>query len=248
MSLLPLQKISPRKASEDARQYAYRVLRYFILNLHLPPGRKMNEIEFADALGISRTPVNDTFNKLSRKNLVDIIPQKGAFVSKIDTRRIEQTLWIHGQLGSSMIKNIFIRNVKRPQFDILYLILEEMEDHLSHGDLTQSARLITDYYKHLYELGGKMDYIWESVQIAGMDLQRFLYLSTEEIGTTRNYMLDLTSLTDAMAQRDTDLACTIYHHHLSRIFLLLPALMEVNPHYFTDQRNKESDEIPDNII
>lgn len=247
MSLLPLQKISPRKASEDARQYAYRVLRYFILNLHLPPGRKMNEIEFADALGISRTPVNDTFNKLSRKNLVDIIPQKGAFVSKIDTRRIEQTLWIHEQLGSSMIKNIFIRNVKRPQFDILYLILEEMEDHLSHGDLTQSARLITEYYKLLYELGGKMDYIWESVQIAGMDLQRFLYLSTKVIGATRNYLSDLTSLTDSIAQRDTDLACTIYHHHLSRIFLLLPSLMEGNPHYFIDQRSKESDERPDII-
>jgi DNA-binding GntR family transcriptional regulator len=132
--------------------------------------------------------------------------------------------------------------VKRPQFDLLYLILDEMQDHLSHGDLTQSARLITDYYKHLYELGGKMDYIWESVQIAGMDLQRFLYLSTKEIGTTKNYITDLTSLADAMAQRDTDLACTIYHHHLSRIFLLLPALMDANPHYFTDQRNKQSDE------
>jgi DNA-binding GntR family transcriptional regulator len=247
MSLLPLQKISPRKASEDARQYAYRVLRYFILNLHLPPGRKMNEIEFADALGISRTPVHDTLYNLSRKNLVDIIPQKGAFVSKIDTRRIEQTLWIHDQLGTTMIKNIFIRNVKRPQFDILYLILEEMEDYLSHGDLSQSARLITNYYKLLYELGGKMDYIWESVQIAAMDWQRFLYLSAEDIVATRSYLSDLTDLTDAMAQRDTDRACTIYHHHLSRIFLLLPALMEDNPHYFMDQRSKELDEEPDSI-
>lgn len=244
MSLLPLQKISPRKASEDARQYAYRVLRYFILTLYLPPGRKMNEIEFADALGISRTPVHDTLYKLSRKNLIDIIPQKGAFVSKIDTKRLEQTLWIHNQLGTAMIKNIFIRNVKRPQFDILYLVLEEMEGHLSHGDLSQSARLINHYYKLLYELGGKMNYIWESVQIAGMDLQRFLYLSAEDLTATKEFLSDLTALTDALAQRDTDRACTIYHHHLSRIFLLLPALMASRPNYFTDQRSKE----PDNII
>lgn len=245
MPLLPLQKISPRKGSEDARQYAYRVLRYFILNLHLPPGRKMNEIEFADVLGISRTPVHDTLYKLSRKSLVDIIPQKGAFVSKIDTRRLEQTLWIHNQLGTAMIKNIFIRNVKGSQFDVLYLVLKEMEDHLSQGDLSQSARLIMDYYKLLYELGGKMDYIWESVQIAGMDLQRFLYLSAKDITATKEFLSDLTDLSDAMAGRDTDRACSIYHHHLSKIFLLLPAMMEENPHYFTDQRSKDSDELSD---
>ena len=241
MSLLPLQKISPRKASEDARQYAYRVIRYFILNLHLPPGRKMNEVEFADALGISRTPVHDTLYKLSRKNLVDIVPQKGAFVSRIDTRRIEQTLWIHNQLGTAMLKNMFIRNVKRPQFDILYLTLQELEDHLSHGDLSQSARLITDYYKLLYELGGKMDHIWESVQIAGMDLQRFLYLSTYDTSVTKDFLMDLTSLTDALAQRDTDRACTIYRHHLSRISLLVPSLMECHTDYFTGSSNGDQD-------
>ena len=104
----------------------------------------MNEVELADALNISRTPVHDTLYKLSRKNLIDIIPQKGAFVSKIDTARIEQTLWIHKQLGTAMIQNIFIRNVKGTQFDILYHHLRELEDYLAQGDLSHSVRLITD--------------------------------------------------------------------------------------------------------
>lgn len=240
MPLLPLQKISPRKSSEDARQYAYRVIRYFILNLHLPPGRKMNEVELAEALDISRTPVHDTLNKLSRKNLVEVIPQKGAFVSKIDTGRIEHTLWIHNQLGTAMLKNIFVRNVKRPQFDILYLTLQQLEEYLIHDDFSQSARIITEYYRLLYELGGKMDYIWESVQIASMDLQRFLYLSTGDLAVAKDFLTDLTMLTDALAERNTDRACTIYHHHLSRISLLLPPLMEHNPDYFTESKNEIS--------
>lgn len=243
MSLIPLQKLSPRRRTEDARQYAYRIIRHFILNLHLPPGRKMNEVELADALSISRTPVHDTLYKLSRKNLVDIIPQKGAFVSRIDSRRIEQILWIHTQLGTAMLQNIFIKNVKRPQFDILYHNLHQQEDYLEQEDLSQSVRLITDYYRLLYELAGKMNHIWDSVQKAGMDLQRLLYLSTSNASVTKDFLMDLTALTDALAERDTDRACTIYHHHLSRILLLIPPLKECYPDYFIEDRDNQTDPI-----
>ncbi|MEY8354235.1 GntR family transcriptional regulator [Lachnospiraceae bacterium 54-53] len=246
MSLLPLQKLPPRRPAEDARQYAYRILRHFILNLHLPPGRKMNEVELANALSISRTPVHDTLYKLSRKNLVDIIPQKGAFVSRIDSGRIEQTLWIHTQLGTAMLQNIFIRNVKAPQFDILYHNLQQQEDYLEQGDLSQSVRLITDYYRLLYELAGKMDHIWDSVQKAGMDLQRLLYLSASNASVARDFLVDLTALTDALAGRDTDRACTIYHHHLSRIHLLIPPLKECYPDYFMADREEKTESMVQN--
>jgi DNA-binding GntR family transcriptional regulator len=243
MSLIPLQKLSPRRRTEDARQYAYRIIRHFILNLHLPPGRKMNEVELAEALNISRTPVHDTLYKLSRKNLVDIIPQKGAFVSRIDSERIEQTLWIHTQLGVAMIQNIFVKNIKRPQFDILYHNLNQQEDYLEQGDLSQSARLIIDYYRLLYELAGKMDYIWDSLQKASMDLQRLLYLSTSSASVTKDFLMDLTALTDALAARSTDRACTIYHHHLSRILLLISPLKESYPDYFIEEREEGTESI-----
>lgn len=246
MSLIPLQKLSPRRRTEDARQYAYRIIRHFILNLHLPPGRKMNEVDLADALNISRTPVHDTLYKLSRKNLVDIIPQKGAFVSRIDSERIEQTLWIYNQLGIAMIQNIFVRNIKRPQFDILYHNLHQQEDYLEQGDLSQSARLINDYYRLLYELAGKMDYIWDSLQKASMDLQRLLYLSTSSASVTKDFLMDLTALTDALAARNTDQACTIYHHHLSRILLLISPLMENYPDYFIEEQEDKMDSILQN--
>ncbi|WP_312426146.1 GntR family transcriptional regulator [Lacrimispora sp.] len=241
MSLIPFQKLPPRRHTEDARQYAYRIIRHFILNLHLPPGRKMNEVELADALSISRTPVHDTLYKLSRKNLVDVIPQKGAFVSRIDINRIEQTLWINKQLGTAMIQNIFIRKVKRPQFDILYHNLMQQEDYLAQKDLSQSVRLITEYYHLLYDLAGKMDFIWDPVQKAGMDLQRLLYLSASDASVMEDFLKDLTALTDALAERDTDRACIIYHHHLARILLLISPLKEHYPDYFIESNNEQTD-------
>lgn len=172
---------------------------------------------------------------------MDIIPQKGAFVSRIDISRIEQTLWIHKQLGTAMLQNIFIRNVKRPQFDILYHNLMQQEDYLAQGDLSQSVRLITDYYRLLYDLAGKMDYVWEPVQKAGMDLQRLLYLSVSDASVTEDFLRDLTALTDALAARDTDRACTIYQHHLARILLAISPLKERYPDYFIEGSKGHAD-------
>lgn len=240
MSLIPLKKIPVRNHSEDARQYAYRIILYFILNLHLPPGRKMNETELADALSISRTPVHDTLYKLSRKNLVDIYPQKGAFVSRIDINRIEQILWTHKQLGTAMIQNIFIQKVKWPEFDILYHNLAHQREYLVQRDLAESVRLFTEYHHLLYDLAGKMDFIWDSVQKAGMDLKRLLYLSVSDVPVTEVFLSDLTALTDALAARNTDQACAIYQHHLARFLLLICPLQEQYPDYFIKQHTEST--------
>ena len=114
MSLLPFDannRMIARRPTEDARQYAYRVIKNCILELFLPPGQKMNEADLASSLNVSRTPVHDTFTRLSREKLVDVIPQRGAFVSRIDSERIEHAIWLHTRLGTSMLYTIFIKNV-----------------------------------------------------------------------------------------------------------------------------------------
>ena len=76
MSLLPFDannRMIARRPTEDARQYAYRVIKNCILELFLPPGQKMNEADLASSLNVSRTPVHDTFTRLSREKLVDVI-------------------------------------------------------------------------------------------------------------------------------------------------------------------------------
>ena len=171
------QSFPARNPSEDARQYAYRIIRKCILELLLLPGQKMNEADIAASLDMSRTPVHDSFFKLSRENLVDIIPNRGAFVSKIDQQRIEEAVWLHTKLGTSMIQSIYIKKVSKTQLEILYHQLGQLRHHISRRDLTQSARILSEYYRQLYVLAGNMDLIWISLQKADVDLQRLLYLA-----------------------------------------------------------------------
>jgi len=62
----------------------YQTLKDAIQYLTLMPGSTINEQALAAELGVSRTPVREALIRLSAETLVDIYPQKGTYVSKID--------------------------------------------------------------------------------------------------------------------------------------------------------------------
>ena len=49
--------VAERAAGSTARDYAYTVIRENLVSLNLAPGSILNDVEIAEALGISRTPV-----------------------------------------------------------------------------------------------------------------------------------------------------------------------------------------------
>lgn len=60
---------------------AYEYLRKAIINKKLYPNTKIVEMELAGQLGVSRTPVRAALKQLAYEGLIDMIPNKGAFVS-----------------------------------------------------------------------------------------------------------------------------------------------------------------------
>ncbi len=224
MSILPVpdRQILVRKASEDARQYVYRVIKTCILNLFLPPSRKLSEISLAKTLEVSRTPVHDTFFKLAREDLVDIYPKRGAYVSRIDPKRIEQSVWIHIQLGTSMLNSIYVKRPEHSQLMTLRYLLRQLDDTLHQDGLHSPFQIIAEYYHQLYILGGNMEMLWNSIQKNDVDFFRLLHLAAENPVVAKGFYYELANLTDAIDERDGDRASQLLTGHFSRILLLLP--------------------------
>lgn len=234
MSILPVpdRQILVRKASEDARQYVYRVIKTCILNLFLPPSRKLSEISLAKTLEVSRTPVHDTFFKLAREDLVDIYPKRGAYVSRIDPKRIEQSVWIHIQLGTSMLNSIYVKRSEHSQLMTLRYLLRQLDDTLHQDGLHSPFQIIAEYYHQLYILGGNMEMLWNSIQKNDVDFFRLLHLAAENPVVAKGFYYELANLTDAIDERDGDRASQLLTGHFSRILLLLPPVRTKKPDYF----------------
>jgi DNA-binding GntR family transcriptional regulator len=51
-----------------------------ILGGDLSPGARLGEVELADRLGVSRTPVREALSRLAAEGLVEVVPNRGARV------------------------------------------------------------------------------------------------------------------------------------------------------------------------
>jgi DNA-binding GntR family transcriptional regulator len=64
-------------------------LRALILDGDLRPGTRLGEVELADRLGVSRTPVREALTRLAAEGLVEIAPNRGARVATWTVAELE---------------------------------------------------------------------------------------------------------------------------------------------------------------
>jgi DNA-binding GntR family transcriptional regulator len=64
-------------------------LRGLILDGDLRPGTRLGEVELADRLGVSRTPVREALSRLAAEGLVEIVPNRGARVATWTVAELE---------------------------------------------------------------------------------------------------------------------------------------------------------------
>ena len=86
------------------RDVVFNTLRQAILIGELKPGERLMEIHLADRLGVSRTPIREAIHKLEREGLVTIIPRRGAEVSQITEKSMNDVLEVRRALDALCVE------------------------------------------------------------------------------------------------------------------------------------------------
>ena len=74
------------------REMVYEELKMQILTGAIVPGTRMMEVELAEEMGVSRTPIREAIRKLEKEGLVTIEPRRGAYASQISTEDMVEIL------------------------------------------------------------------------------------------------------------------------------------------------------------
>ena len=82
------------------REIVYEQLKMQILTGQITPGTRMMEVELAEEMGVSRTPVREAIRKLEKEGLVTIEPRRGAYASDISIKDMVDTLEVREDLES----------------------------------------------------------------------------------------------------------------------------------------------------
>jgi DNA-binding GntR family transcriptional regulator len=81
-----------RIESGSVAMLAYDQIRALILGGEMLPGTRLSQLELADHLGISRTPVREALRRLAGEGLVDALPQRGFRVADLGLEAVMRRL------------------------------------------------------------------------------------------------------------------------------------------------------------
>ena len=90
--------IRPRRRRNLAEDVAAHI-RDAILSGRLKPGQRVDQDAIAEELGVSRLPVREALIALDQEGLVQTIPRKGTYVSRVDRDDIVDHYQIFGQVA-----------------------------------------------------------------------------------------------------------------------------------------------------
>ena len=86
------------KSHRPLREIVYEELKMQILRGTIVPGTRLMEVEMAEQMGVSRTPIREAIHKLEKEGLVVIEPRRGAYVSRVSMEDMLEILELRENL------------------------------------------------------------------------------------------------------------------------------------------------------
>ena len=112
---------------------AYERLRDSILTGALRPGEVYKEMNLAQELGISRTPVREALLSLSAQGLVTFLPRKGVMINHFDRRDVEEVFEVRGLIERGVIEKVTLMD-PRPDLTRIEQTLDQQRRAIKSDD------------------------------------------------------------------------------------------------------------------
>lgn len=131
------------------RDVVFNTLRQAILRGELKPGERLMEIQLANKLGVSRTPIREAIRKLELEGLVLMIPRKGAEVAEITEKSLKDVLEIRRALEDLAVR-LACEKITKEELKELKKAGDEFKKVLKSQDITEVAEADVRFHDVIY--------------------------------------------------------------------------------------------------
>ncbi|MDP9396570.1 MAG: GntR family transcriptional regulator [Actinomycetota bacterium] len=127
-------------------------LRQLIVSGELEPGSRLVEESIAVRLDVSRNPVREALQTLAAEGFVDMLPRRGALVSRLSPEQAEELFDVRLAL-ESLAARLAARNADEAAVSALTDVLEQAQDATAHRQLDRLAELNTRFHQLVVTAG-----------------------------------------------------------------------------------------------
>jgi len=135
------------------REKILETIREAIINGTLKSGERVSEPELAERFGISRTPIREAFRQLESEGYLTVAPRKGAMVTSLSERDVEEFYAIKSILEGYAAR-MAAEKLTDKEIERLEAINERLETLAEDGDIKAFFKVHNEFHDLFIKAAG----------------------------------------------------------------------------------------------
>ncbi|WP_134701658.1 GntR family transcriptional regulator [Ammoniphilus sp. YIM 78166] len=200
---VPKDYLAPHRIS--AKERALSQLQRWIIDGTLQPGEKLNDMELAEALGLSRTPIREALQLLEVQGFVEMQPGKITRVTLIEK---EDILKIYPPLATlqSLAAELATPVIDKTQIQSLRELNQQFGEMIQKQQLFKAMELDEQFHDIILDAANN-PYITSFCTTLQMHIRRFKYVLLQQpLSTTIHSLEEHEAMISAFESRNPEQA------------------------------------------
>ncbi len=219
--------MTPPGARRTTRRAVHETLRQKVITLELAPGAALSENELAASLGVSRTPVRESLLLLSEEGFVQVFPQVGSFVSRVDPQRVADAQFVREAVELASLDAV---PAELDDDALAALRANLARQHDAGIGVEEFFHLDEEFHRGLLALSGHAS-AWSTVASAKAHLDRARRLGLHQTPPDA-FVAQHQQILDALTAGDRPTARELLRSHLRAVFDDIEQVRERSPELF----------------
>ncbi len=209
---------------QPLRDMVFDVLMSAIMSGQLSPGERLLEVQLAEEMGVSRTPVREAIRRLELEGFVVMLPRKGAYVAGLSIDDVENVYEIRTALETLAVK-LAAQRMQDEDYRLLDALAERMQATWQEGDVEAWVKLDANFHELLYKFS-RNDRLVQLMSNVMEQISRYRIISLANVEVRHNSLAEHQNVISALRRRDSEAAVEAAAQHIENTKQSLVKMLE----------------------
>jgi DNA-binding GntR family transcriptional regulator len=196
------------------RDVIFDTLREAIIVGELKPGERLMEVQLAEKMGVSRTPVREAIRKLELEGLVEMLPRKGAHIADLSVKDIMDVLEVRATLDG-LATSLSASRISEEEIKELKHIHSQFINYVEKENLQGSIKKDVEFHDIIYR-SSRNDKLIQISNNLREQIQRFRVIYIKDYSSSRELIREHNEIIDAIISRSSDMAMKSAQSHIKK--------------------------------
>ncbi len=211
---MPERRLTPVNLDsyKPLRELVLDAIRSAIMNGTLQPRERLMEIQMAEELGVSRTPIREAMRKLELEGFIVMVPRKGAYVSDLSFKDIADVFEIRAAL-EGLAAGLASERITDEELEDMERLLVEKKEAINDNNMSKLVEVDTRFHELMYK-ASRNERLSAIISNLREQIQRFRLTSLSYPGRMQESLAEHKNITEAIQARDAKIARQLAHEHI----------------------------------